>query len=441
MTDAADLGTAGAARLIAAGKLSSVELVTACLARIDAREDEVRAWAFLDPELALAQARARDAERASGNGTGPLHGVPVGIKDIIDTADMPTENGFNGHKGRRPGADAACVRQLRDAGAVILGKTVTTELANRVAGKTRNPVNPAHTPGGSSSGSAAAVRAGMAPAALGTQTGGSVIRPASYCGIHALKPTFGAISRVGIAWQSAPLDTIGAYGRSIEDVAVLAEVMTASDPADSDCGPRSRPPLARIAMEDPPRRPRIAFVRTPVWDKGEARMHVAIEGFAASLGADCDEVALPDAMAEAWNWHRTVHYYGIARFFGPLRDYHGDLMSPHLSQLVAEGREISSAANRQAIADRETVNAALGAIFARFDAILTPASPGPAPLGLISTGQAIFNAFWTYAGTPCVNLPLLTVDGLPMGVQLVGPRGADGPLLRAARWIEGRAGP
>ena len=440
MTDPADIGTAEAARLIAAGKLSSEELVRACLTRIAAREPEVRAWAFLDPDLALMQARQRDAERASGNGTGPLHGVPVGIKDVIDTADMPTENGFAGHKGRRPTADAACVRQLRDAGVVILGKTVTTELANRAPGPTRNPVNPAHTPGGSSSGSGAAVRAGMVQGALGTQTGGSVIRPASYCGIHALKPTFGAVSRAGIAWQSEPLDTIGSYGRSIEDVALLAQCMTASDPADPDCGPRSRAPLARIAMEEPPRRPRLAFVRTAVWEKGEPRMRAAIEGFAAELGADCEEVALPESLAEAWKWHRIVHFYGIARFFGPLRDYYGDLMSPHLSQLVAEGREISEAANRQAIADRETVNAALAPIFAKYDAILTPASPGPAPLGLGSTGQAIFNAFWTYAGTPCVSLPLLEVDGMPMGVQLVGPRGADGPLLRTARWLEQRVG-
>ena len=438
MTDPADLGTAEAARLIASGKLSSEELVSACLARIEQREPEVQAWTCLDPDLALKQARQRDAERARGHGTGPLHGVPVGIKDIIDTADMPTENGFAGHKGRRPDADAACVRLLRDAGAVILGKTVTTELANRAPGKTRNPVDPAHTPGGSSSGSGAAVRAGMVPAALGTQTGGSVIRPASYCGVHALKPTFGAVSRVGIAWQSAPLDTIGSYGRSVEDVALLAQCMTASDPGDPDCGPRSRAPLVRIAMEAPPKRPRLAFVRTPIWEKGEARMRAAIEGFAASLGADCEEVELPANMADAWKWHRTVHLYGVARDFGPLRDYHGDLMSPVLSQLVAEGREISSAANRQAIADRETVNAALDAVFADFDAILTPASPGPAPLGLGTTGPAIFNAFWTYAGTPCVSLPLLEVDGLPLGVQLVGPRGADGPLLRTARWLEQR---
>jgi Asp-tRNA(Asn)/Glu-tRNA(Gln) amidotransferase A subunit family amidase len=436
MTDPADLGTAEAARLIAAGRLTSEALVTACLARIAEREDAVQAWTFLDPGLALAQARAADQIQP----TGPLHGVPIGIKDIIDTADMPTENGFGGHKGRRPVQDAACVGALRRAGAVIMGKTVTTELANRVAGKTRNPVNPSHTPGGSSSGSAAAVRAGMVPGALGTQTGGSVIRPASYCGIHALKPSFGLISRAGIMPQSDPLDTIGVYGRSIEDIACLADVLTAPDPRrDPDCNHAARPALHPIAMETPPRRPRLAFIRTPVWERGEPEMHAALEGFAGLLGADCEEVALQDAMAGAWKWHHTCQYYGMARHYGPLSDQYGDLMSPRLTQHVAEGREISCAAYREAVASRETARAALAPVFARFDAILTPSSPGPAPEGRLSTGAAIFNAFWTYTGVPCVNLPLLEAGGLPMGVQLVGPKGADGALLRTARWLEQRA--
>jgi Asp-tRNA(Asn)/Glu-tRNA(Gln) amidotransferase A subunit family amidase len=438
MTDPADLGTAEAARRIAAGALTSEALVTACLARIAAREPQVQAWIFLDPDLALAQARAADARQAEGRPIGPLHGVPVGIKDIIDTIDMPTENGFAGHAGRRPAEDAQCVRALRDAGAIIMGKTVTTELANRIAGKARNPNDPAHTPGGSSSGSAAAVGAGMVPAALGTQTGGSVIRPASYCGIHALKPTFGLISRYGMLPQSDPLDTIGTYGRSIADVACLADALIGSDERDPDCTHRPRPALHRTALEQPPQRPRLAFVRTPVWGRGEPRMHRVIEDFAASLGPDCEEIALPDHIADAWTWHRTAQLYGMARHYGPLSDYHGPLMSARLTQHVAEGREISSAAYQQAVARREVAYAALVPIFARFDAILTPASSGPAPAGLRFTGEATFNAFWTYTGTPCVNLPLREVDGLPLGVQLTGPRGADGPLLRTARWLEER---
>lgn len=441
MSDLAGLTAAQAARMIAAGELSSAELVGACLARIEAREGELRAWAFLDPARAMEAARLRDAELARGHGVGPLHGVPVGIKDVIDTGDMPTEDGYRGHAGRRPEADAACVRQLRDAGAVILGKTVTTELANRTPGPTRNPVNPAHTPGGSSSGSAAAVRAGMVPGALGTQTGGSVIRPASYCGVHALKPSFGLVSRAGLTPQADELDTIGAFARSVEDLGLVVDAMTASDPRDPACGPRSRPLLARMASEPPDRRPRLAFMRTAVWEQGDARMQTALEGFAAALGDDCEEVEPEPGLAEAWRWHRTVQLYGMGRHYGPLADRDGELMSARLRELVGQGRAISAATLREAVEAREGAYAALAPVFARFDAILTPASPGPAPEDLESTGEAVFNALWTYLGTPCVSLPLLEVDGLPLGVQLVAPRGADGPLLRVARWLEERVGP
>ncbi|MDH3665942.1 MAG: amidase [Paracoccaceae bacterium] len=434
-TDPADLGTAEAARRIASGDLTSEALVSACLARIEAREAEVRAWTFLDPELALTQARAADQRQANGASLGDLHGVPVGIKDIIDTADMPTENGFGGHKGRRPEKDAAAVARLRAAGAVIMGKTVTTECANRAAGKTRNPVNPAHTPGGSSSGSAAAVRAGMVPAALGTQTGGSVIRPASYCGIHGFKPSFGLISRAGMLAQSDPLDTIGTYGRSVEDVALLADALIGLDPADPDCIGKVAGPLANIAVEEPEHAPKLGFLRSPVWRRGEARMRDALEDFAKGLG----EVVLPDGMEQAWEWHRICQFYGIARYYGPLADYYGEAMSPRLRMGVEIGREISSAAYAEAVAKRADANAALAPLFERFDALVTPASPGPAPEGQGSTGEPVFNAFWTYAGVPCVTLPLLLIDGLPMGVQLVGPKGEDGALLRAARWLEREA--
>ena len=438
MADPADLGTADAVRQIARGALSSTELITACLKRIEAREPAVLAWTFLDPDLVFAQARTADERQASGAELGPLHGVPVGIKDIIDTADMPTENGFAGHRGRQPDKDAAAVTRLRAAGAIIMGKTVTTECANRAAGKTRNPVDPAFSPGGSSSGSAAAVRAGMVPAALGTQTGGSVIRPASYCGIHGFKPSFGLISRAGMLAQSDPLDTIGTYGRSIEDVALLADALIGPDPADPDCAGEVEGPLTDIAMTAPPSRPRLGFLRSPVWVRGEPRMHQALESFAAGLGDDCDEIALPDDMAQAWEWHRLCQFFGMAHYYGPLADYYGDLMSPRLRMGVEIGRGISSAAYADAVAKREEVRAVLAPIFARFDAILTPASPGPAPKGQGSTGEPVFNSFWTYTGVPCLTLPLLEVDGLPMGVQLVGPQGGDGALLRTARWLEGR---
>ena len=434
------IGAAEAARKIAAQEVTSEALVQACLDRIAARDDDVGAWIWLDPELALVQARAADQAMARGQGTGPLHGVPVGIKDIIETADMPTQNGYRGHEGRQTHRDALCVSQLRDAGAVVLGKTVTTELAVRTPGKTRNPVNGDHTPGGSSSGSAAAVADGQVPLALGTQTGGSVIRPASFCGIHALKPTFGWVARRGVTVQADWLDTVGTYGRSIEDVALVTEQMLVRDLDDPQAVARSRPGLCDIAMSEPPRRPRIAFMRTAVWDQADAGAQSALEGVAAALGADCTEVDMPAWMAEAWDWQNTLQTYGHAIHYGPLADQHGDLMSESLRESVARGRSMTEADYRHAIAQRGRIAAELDQTYADYDAILCLSSAGPAPKGHDWTGDPVFNAFWTLAGTPCVNLPLAEVDGMPMGVQLTGPLGGDGPLLRTARWVEAAVG-
>ena len=235
------LSASAAARFIHDGVISSAQLVDACLARVRATDAEVQAWAFLDPDHALGQARAADEWRLGGRPTGPLHGVPVGIKDIIDTADMPTENGSALHAGRTPSRDATVVASLRAAGAVIMGKTVTTEFATRAPGKTRNPHNPAHTPGGSSSGSAAAVAAGMVPLALGSQTAGSTIRPASYCGVYGFKPTHGLIPRHGMFRLSRTLDHVGLFARTIEDLALLAEALVTHDERDPDSRPRAHP--------------------------------------------------------------------------------------------------------------------------------------------------------------------------------------------------------
>ncbi|MEO1492142.1 MAG: amidase [Pseudomonadota bacterium] len=436
MADEWKLGAAEAARRIAAGEITSEALVTSCLDRIAARDEAVGAWIWLDRDHALEQARQADLARARGHGTGPLHGVPVGIKDIIETADMPTQNGYAGHEGRHTHRDAFCVSQLRDAGAVILGKTVTTELAVRTPGKTRNPVNPQHTPGGSSSGSAAAVRDGQVPLALGTQTGGSVIRPASFCGIHGLKPSFGLIGRTGVTMQADWLDTVGTYGRSVEDLALVTSTMLARDPGDFGAGPRSRPPLVECALSQPQERPRIAFVRGAMWEQADMDAREALEAFAARLAPGCTPLDLPDWMADVWDWQRIVQVYGNAHHYGPLLDAHGDKMSESLQGAIAEGRATPEAEYREALAQRPRLQAALDEVFAECDAILCLASAGPAPEGLGWTGDPVFNAFWTYAGVPCVTLPLLEVNGLPMGVQLVGPVGGDGPLLRTAAWLE-----
>lgn len=440
MADLHTLSATEAAAEIARGKITSEALVTAYLDRIAERDEAVGAWIWLDPDLALAQARAADQAVARGHGIGPLHGVPVGIKDIIQTADMPTQDGYRGHEGRETGRDALCVSQLRDAGAIILGKTVTTELASRTPGKTCNPVNGDHTPGGSSSGSAAAVRDRQVPLALGTQTGGSVIRPASFCGIHALKPTFGLVARYGVTLQAAWLDTVGTYGNSIADVALVTEQMLARDLTDPQAIARSRPPLSRIAAADPPRRPRFAFARTAVWDQADPAAQKALEDFAKGLGADCHEVDLPDWTADAWRWQRVLQVYDNAKFYGPLGERDGDLMSQSMHEQIAEGREMTEAEYRHAIAKRADINHALEAIYAEYDAILCLPATGIAPKGHEYTGDPVFNAFWTLAGTPCVNLPLLEIDGMPLGVQLTGPCGADGPLLRTARWLEQAVG-
>src|SRR5438067_10492389 len=263
----AQLTASEAARRIARGALSAEELVGACLERIRRVEPTVQAWQVLDESHALAQARAADERRRSGEPVGALCGIPVGVKDIIDTADMPTENGTLLHKGRTPRADAAVVARLRAAGAVILGKTVTTECAYFNPGKSRNPHNPEHTPGGSSSGSAAAVAAHMVPLALGSQTAGSVIRPAAFCGVYAMKPTHGLIPRSGVLQLSRTLDHIGLFARSLDDLALLATELVGYDEGDPDTRPRSRVPFQAVLDEAPPLEPMFAFIKTPHWDR------------------------------------------------------------------------------------------------------------------------------------------------------------------------------
>lgn len=435
VTDLAQMTAAEAAHRIESGDITSEMLVAACLNRIAEREETVQAWQYLDRDFALGQARRADTARASGILNGPLHGVPVGVKDIIDTRDMPTECGSSVFSGRQPRADAAVVSALRDAGAIIMGKTVTTELAAFHPGKTRHPVDPAHTPGGSSSGSAAAVADSMIPLALGTQTAGSVIRPAAYCGVVGFKPSFGLISRFGILSQSPALDTVGMFARTIEDTALLAECLTAYDSRDRDMQPRSRPRLREMAVQEPPVTPMLAYVKSPVWDQADAITGEAFAELVEALGDTCDEIALPDIFANGYTWQRQIQLADIAKSFGPLVDRAPDQVSDVLKKGVEEGRKILATEYNLAREFRGILNGGLDEIFERYDAILTPSTTGPAPKGLQSTGSPVFCALWTYLGVPAVTLPLLTADGLPLGVQLVAGYGDDGRLLRTARWL------
>jgi len=434
MTELNKLTAAEAATGIRQGRFTSEALVVACLRRIAEREPDVQAWAHLDEAYALAQARAADAAQQSGQALGPLHGVPVGIKDIIDTAELPTEHGTAIFAGRRPTEDASVVRQLKAAGAVILGKTVTTELAFFGPGKTRNPVNLEHTPGGSSSGSAAAVADFHVPLALGTQTAGSILRPASYCGCIGFKPTFGLISRAGVLEQSPPLDTIGAFARSIEDIALVTDAISGADPRDAGMGSRPAGALIEGLRTAPEHQPRLAFVRSPAWPQGEEAMQQAFAAFVARLGsAVVEEVELPGAFADTGGLQRAVQFRDIAKNFGPIADAHPGRISAKLAEVIAGGRGVTDTEYERALARREPLTSALAPVFERFDAIITPAAAGAAPKGLGSTGSPAFNFLWTYLRLPAISLPLLEAGGLPLGVQLVGARSKDAELLAISR--------
>lgn len=431
----ANLTATAAVQQIAKGEITSVQLVTACLEQIAAQDGEVRAFQFIDREHALAQAKRADQQLREGRGVGPLHGVPVAIKDIIDTQDMPTENGCPVFKGRQPEKDAACVAALRAAGAVILGKTVTTELATFVPSKTRNPRNLKHTPGGSSSGSAAAVAAGMAPLALGTQTIGSVIRPASFCGVVGYKPTFGLIPRTGVLDQSASLDTVGVLARSVEDAALAVEMMLGQDNGDPASQPSARLPIYRTATESWPLAPMFTFVKTHAWDMADAVTKDAFGELVEQLGSNVTEVSIDHTTEAGIEAARIVNRVELAYRFGPLLDRAPEMLNPVLVGMIEEGRKLTGIQYVDALNARARFYDTVEELVTNHGPILTPSALGPAPEGLGSTGNPIFCAFWSYLGVPAVTLPLLEADGLPMGVQLVGLRRDDGRLLRSANGL------
>ncbi len=421
---------------LAAGECSAVELSEALLARVDAVDDQVQAWACLDRTYLRRQAEAADEAHALGEPEGPLAGIPVGVKDIIDTAALPTEDGTVLHAGRQPVVDAAVVRALRAAGGLVMGKTVTTELATYTPGKTRNPHNPAHTPGGSSSGSAAAVAAGMVPLAIGTQTNGSVIRPASFCGVYGFKPSAGLIPRTGVLTQSPPLDAVGVFGRTLEDVALLAEALVGHDPQDPATRPRATPPLVRMATTDAPLAPTLAWVATPFWDRVAPDAQAAFEELVGVLAGRIAPFELPSSAADAIGWLRTVMEADLAGSYEMEYERGRDQLSASLRSQLERGRAVTAVAYRQALARVPVLLEGFDTVFDHYDAIVTPATLGTAPAGLESSGDPLMCTLWTFLGLPTLSLPLLHGEnGLPIGVQLVGRRGGDARLLRTARWL------
>jgi Asp-tRNA(Asn)/Glu-tRNA(Gln) amidotransferase A subunit family amidase len=425
MSGANELSAAEAIARLNSGALTAEALTRDCLDRAEERA-AVKAWAWLDPEHAMAQARA--ADRAGRPGL--LAGLPVGIKDIIDTADMPTEHGSPIYRGNRPFADAACVALLRMAGAVIMGKTVTTEFANRFPGPTVHPHSPAHTPGGSSSGSAAGVADFQVPAGLGTQTGGSVIRPSAFCGVVGYKPSFGEFSRVGVKLQCPNLDTLGLLCRSLDDLALLRAALLAVEPH-------------KIGRSAPA--PRIGLCRTPVWDAADGATQALLERTAARLseaGAVVRDMSFAPEFRDIHEHHRRIFSYEAARNLGYEYERHYDQISAVLREtLLTPGRALPLSAYIEALETAEAYRAYLDDVFGEFDVLLTPSATGEAPEGLDSTGDARFNSLWTLAWTPCVTLPAATgPKGLPLGIQLVGARFRDEALFDAAAWVEARLG-
>lgn len=433
-----ELGLVDAALEIQGGRLTSEALVGDCLARIRELEPAVHAWAHLDEAHALEQARQRDRAASRGQAAGPLHGIPVGIKDIIDTAGVPTEYGCGVFSGRVPEEDAWLVGRLKEAGAVIMGKTVTAEMATFSPGPTANPHDPSHTPGGSSSGSAAAVAALMAPAAAGSQTVGSVIRPASFCGVVGFKPTYGLIPRYGVLKQSPFLDQMGVFARSLPDVAVLAEALIGSHPDDPATGVlQSRLPLARVCGEEPAVAPKFGFVRTTAWEQADEGTRRDLESLVESLGDGAIEIELPGIFDAVWDWHKLINEADIAAHYGPYFETCMDRISESLQGQIRRGGEVRAVEYLQAMAQRRVLNAHLERLFDACDALITPAAIGEAPEGLDSTGNPVFCTTWTLTGVPALSLPLLKgASGLPVGAQLVGRRYDDARLLRSARWLD-----
>lgn len=434
--DVVALSAVAAAQEIAKGTLSAEDYVCACLDRIAQVEPEVRAFAHLNPDHAIAQAKVLDDHRKQGGALGPLHGIPVAIKDIIDTADYPTEFGSPVFAGRQPQYDATIVSKLRAAGAVIIGKTVTTEFAYYNPGKTHNPHDVERTPGGSSSGSAAAVAAGMVPLAIGSQTNGSIIRPASFCGVFALKPSHGIVSRSGIFELSQTLDHIGPFARNLQDLALIMETLAGYDPEDEDTRAVAVPPFQKAVTEAFPLAPRIAFVRTPIWDQADETTRHAFEKLAADLGENCVELELPPEYASAWDAIRIIMLVDMGHRFGPIADKHGDAVSKVTRDLIDEGRKVTAMQYLAALDLRRNLVERLNQMFSHFNAIMTPAAPGVAPIGHSSTGNPAFCSLWTLMGLPSMSLPLLEGEsGMPLGVQLVGARNDDFRLFRTAKWL------
>ena len=418
------------------GEFTCEELVTNYIDHINKYEKNVEAWEFFDETLILKQAKKLDQDHQLGKVQGELHGVPVGIKDIFDTGDMPTTDGTEAHKENLSWNDCTVVSKLKQAGAIIMGKTVTSELAYFSPGKTKNPHDPTRTPGGSSSGSAAAVASHMVPLAVGSQTNGSIIRPASFCGVVGYKPTKGLISRHLVLQVSRILDQVGVFSNTIEDAALISEQLFGYDKQDPDTSLSPKPKLLVASKQKPPMEPLFAYIKLPFMNELDDNTKEVFEELKDKLKGRVDEIELPEGFNGIPSWHKIIMESDMARSFSIEYTKSKDKLSDTIIETIERGQKYTAVEYNDALSKIDVANSYFNQFFYDYDAILTPSAVGEAPKGLKSTGNPIFCTIWTFCGMPCITLPLLQgKNGLPIGVQLVSSLFDDERLFRNASWL------
>ena len=418
-------------------QLTSVEICEKYIERINKFEKNVKAWAHFDKKLLLEKAADADEYRRSGKPTGPLHGIPVAVKDIVGTLDMPTECGTVIRKGKSYSQNAEIVDLLLAAGAIVMGKTATAELAYLHPPKTTNPHDHSRTPGGSSSGSAAVVASFMAPLSIGSQTGGSIIRPASYCGVVGYKPTYGLISRNGVLKTSEKLDHIGVFGRSVEDVALLSKVLIKKDNFDSATIHYSTENMLTETKKGPLFEPKFIFYKTDYWKNIEKKSREAFEYFIKSFKKNIEVFDTPSYFKDIHKYHQIMYETDLANNFGLYYKKYKKKLSKPMQDAIVKGNKHSAKEYAEALDFMKRSYESYEEVFEDYHGVLSPASPGVAPKSLKTTGSAEFNKVWSYLGTPCISLPLLQGDAnMPLGVQLTGARYDDHRFLGIANWLE-----
>ena len=436
MTDIFSLKVEELAAKIKDAQISSVEICERYIERINKFEKDIKAWAHFDKKVLLEKASEADEYRKSGKPLGPLHGIPVAVKDIIGTVDMPTECGTVIRKGKSYSQNAEIVDLLLNAGAIVMGKTATSELAYLGPPKTTNPHDYSRTPGGSSSGSAASVASFMAPLSIGSQTGGSIIRPASYCGVVGYKPSYGLISRNGVLKTSNTLDHIGVFGRTVEDVALLAKILIKKDKHDPATIHYSAEKILEETKKGPLFEPKFIFYKTDFWKIIDKKSRESFEYFIKSF-KNIEVFDTPSYFKDIHKYHQIIHETDLANNFSVYYKKYKSKLSKFMQSAIAKGNKYSAKEYAEAIDFKKQSYDSYQEVFEDYHGVITPSSPGVAPKGLTNTGTAEFNKVWSYLGTPCISLPLLEGENkLPLGVQLVGDRYDDHRFLGVAKWLE-----